>query len=92
MSVSVCEIPPELWVVTLNGDRLWNVERVLEHEFEELGGPECGIECVCCGDGLAQHVSDALWFTAFSICLNQMQVLRVLHVVLLSPLKERGGL
>lgn len=63
------KVPPELRVLTLNGDRLRNVKRVLKHKFEEFGSAERSIDCVCGGDGLAQHVNDALHFAALSIGL-----------------------
>lgn len=81
------KISPKLRVFTLNCDRLRNVERVLKHKFEEVGGTECSINCVCGGDGLAQHVNDAFYFAALSIGLYQTQVLRVLCPILLSPLE-----
>lgn len=81
------KVPPKLRVFTLYGDRLRNVEWVLKYKFEEIGGTERSVDCVCGGDGLAQHVNDALHFGAFSIGLYQTQVLRVLCPILVSSLQ-----
>lgn len=82
--ICVSKDPPELRVFRLDRDGLRNVKRVLKHKFKEFSRAECSVDGVCGGDGLAQHVNDALHFAALSIGLYQTQVLRV---ILPSPLK-----
>jgi len=44
----------------VHGDRLRDVEGVFKDELHVLGGAQVGVEQVPGGDGLAQHVGDAL--------------------------------
>lgn len=55
---------PELRVIAVNRDRLWNIERISEDKLHVLSRAQAGVEQVLSGDGLAQHVGDALCLAA----------------------------
>lgn len=55
---------PELRVVAVNGDRLRHIEGIFEDKLHVLSRAEAGIQQVLCGDGLAQHIGDALCLAA----------------------------
>lgn len=57
----------------MNGDRLRYIKGILKNKFHVLSRAQAGIEHVMGGDGLAQHVGDALRLAAVSAGFDLME-------------------
>lgn len=69
---TVCCVSPELRVITVNGDSLRYIKGILKDKLHVLSRAQAGIEQVLGGDGLAQHVGDALCFAMFFAVFDLM--------------------
>lgn len=65
---------PQLWGVHLDGHCVLRVVRVPEHELEELGGAQRGVDGVLGGDGQAECAGDALGLRALPVGGDHLQV------------------
>lgn len=76
------EVPPllavqddaELRAVNLDGHRVLSVVWVFKCKLEELSRAQRGIQCVVCGDGLAQHAGNVLSLGPFPVGVDDLQV------------------
>lgn len=50
---------PELWIITVDGDRLRYIKGVFKDKLHVLGRAQAGVEQVLGGDGPGKHVGDA---------------------------------
>lgn len=80
---------PELRVVNLDRHCVLDAVGVLQSKLEELSRPQHSIDSVSGGDGLAQHLGDALALGALPVGIDHLQVPQVLQPLLVPAL--RGG-
>ena len=81
----------EFAVVTVDGDCVFRVVRIPEDVFEVLGRAETGVDVVFGGDGLSQHVQDALILPLVPVQLNCLQVPSTLLLLLAKTLRRTNG-
>lgn len=62
----LAEVLPELGIITVNGDSLRYVKGVFKDKLHVLSRTQAGVQQVLRGDGLTQHVGDALCLGAVS--------------------------
>ena len=75
----------------MNGDSLRNIKGVFKDKLHVLSGAQAGVEKVLGGDGLAQHVGDALCLAVLFDGIDRIKFLDQLGFLnpILTP-KNRG--
>lgn len=61
----------------MNGDRLWHIKWILKDKLHVLCRAQASIKQVLGGDGLAQHVGDALCFALGFTGIGQLGFFRL---------------